>query len=91
MEDRDHYAANDLLKKYCRILGITLEEGKNIFKNNKTVRVMLSGPGLEFCNQEKFLNALLRSTLFREVGDRGPITEDEIKTVKEYYGIDIKR
>lgn len=87
----EYYAANELLKKYCKILGITLEEGKNIFKNNKTVRFILSGPGIEFVNQERFLNALLRSTLFRKVGDRGPITEQEIKDVKKYYGIDIKR
>lgn len=85
----EHYAANELLNRYCEILGITKEQGREIFKRNKTVRLMLSGPGLEFCNQEKFLDALLRSTLFREVGDRGPITQEEIKIVKEYYDIDI--
>lgn len=90
MEYYEYYAANRLLERYCEILGITLDEGFAIFNKNKTVRgVLLLRAGVELNNQDEMLNALLRSTLFRKKDDFGPITEEEIKDVKKYYGIEI--
>lgn len=82
----------EIIEKYAEILGIALEDAIKIFERNKLAKGYIQSElGLRMQSIDTSLSMMLKATIFRDGNDRSKITEEEIKKVKEYYKINIKK
>lgn len=82
----------EIIEKYAEILGISLEDAVGIFERNKLARGYIQSElGLRMQSIDTSISMMLKATIFREENNRNKITIEEIKTVKQYYDIDIQR
>lgn len=82
----------EIVEKYAEILGIALDDAIKIFERNKLAKGYIQSElGLRMQSIDTSLSMMLKATIFRADNDRSKITESEIKKIKEYYKINVKK
>ena len=90
----DHLSdvAKNLIKVFCNTLQISYYDVYNLILKNTTSLAFLNCEGqLIVLGEEKSLELLMKSTIFRTEDFDKPITDEEIKRVLKFYSISISR